>query len=64
MKYLNVILTVIAVCLVLILFKLDKMQQSCANNNKSLIASNQQLGLSVDEFRKLLEPIVKRYFKR
>lgn len=64
MKYLNGVLTIIAVILSLILLKLVCIDTSINTSNKSLISSNQQLESSISEFRKLLEPIVKRYFKK
>jgi len=64
MKYLNGVLTVITIILFLILLKLACIDTSIDKSNKSLVSSNQQLEASISEFRKLLEPIVKRYFKR
>lgn len=64
MKYLNAVLIIIAGLLLLIFLKLDHLDKAVQESNRTLISSNQQLGNSIDGFRQLLEPVVKRYFKR
>jgi len=64
MKYLNGVLTAIAILLFFILVKLSFIDTAVQHSNKALITSNEQLQNSIDEFRKLLEPVVKRYFRK
>ena len=67
MKYLNTILLLIAVLLFLILIKLstlDGFLRKAQDNDKALIAANQKLEVSLTDFKNLLEPVVKKYFKR
>lgn len=64
MKYLNLVAVAVVVLLLLISVQLFTIHAAVERNNKALITSNQQLQHSIDEFRNLLEPIVKKYFRR
>ncbi len=67
MRYLNAILVLIAILLFLILIKLstlDGFLRKAQDNDKALVIANQKLESSLTDFKNLLEPVVKKYFKR
>lgn len=67
MRYLNLILTIIAVILLAIYIRLahiDRVFLDLKLSNAVLMNSNNQLDKSINDLRFLFEPVVRRYFKR